>query len=86
MDEKENFIEPTVIQVDSTDDSLIVNESFGPLIPILPVSNLDEAIRIANEVHATPLGIYPFGNKKETDRGTQLLPVLPPSPNPHSPE
>jgi beta-apo-4'-carotenal oxygenase len=73
MDEKENFIEPTVVQVDSTDDSLIVDESFGPLIPILPVSNLDEAIRIANEVHSTPLGIYPFGSKKETDRGMQPL-------------
>jgi beta-apo-4'-carotenal oxygenase len=69
MDEKENFIEPTVVQVSSTDDSLLTDESFGPLIPILPVTDLDEAIRIANEVHATPLGLYPFGSKKETDRG-----------------
>jgi len=49
-------------------DSLIVDESFGPLIPILPVNDLDEAIRIAREVHSTPLGLYPFGTKKETDR------------------
>jgi len=68
MDEADRFIEPTVIQVDSADDSLLADESFGPLIPILPVNNLDEAIRIANSVHDTPLGLYPFGNKKETDR------------------
>ncbi|TKA71161.1 hypothetical protein B0A49_05190 [Cryomyces minteri] len=68
MDEKEKFLEPTVIQVDNVTDSLMVDESFGPLIPIYPVNNLDEAIRLANEVHATPLGIYPFGNKQETTR------------------
>ncbi|MCJ1227706.1 hypothetical protein MMC12_004364 [Toensbergia leucococca] len=68
MDEGEKFMEPTVIQVDDPRDSLIVDESFGPLIPILPVDDLDQAIRIAGEVHSTPLGLYPFGTKKETDR------------------
>ncbi|EKG12154.1 Aldehyde dehydrogenase NAD(P)-dependent [Macrophomina phaseolina MS6] len=68
MDESQLFFEPTVVQVDNHNDSLIADESFGPLIPILPVKDLDEAIRIANEVHDTPLGVYPFGNKKETER------------------
>ena len=68
MDESDNYIEPTMIQVDSSQDSLIIDESFGPLMPIMPVENLDDAIRIANEVHATPLGLYPFGKKSETDR------------------
>lgn len=68
MDESENFIEPTVVEVSSDKDSMIVEESFGPLMPILPVQNLDEAIQIANSVHSTPLGLYPFGNKAETKR------------------
>ena len=68
MDEGEKFIEPTVIQVDDVTDSLIVDESFGPIIPIFPVNDLDQAIRIANEVHDTPLGVYPFGSRKETDK------------------
>jgi len=68
MDEDDLFIEPTVVQVDSMEDSLIKDESFGPLLPILPVTDLDEAIRIANEVHATPLGLYPFGTKAEMEK------------------
>ena len=68
MDEGDRYIELTVIQISSATDSLMVDESFGPLVTLLPVSNLDEAIRIANEVHATPLAMFPFGNKIETDR------------------
>jgi len=68
MDEADRFIEPTVVQVDDVADSLLIDESFGPLIPIHPVNNLDEAIRIANELHETPLGVYPFGNRAETDK------------------
>lgn len=67
-DEAERFIELTLIQVDDFHDRLIMEESFGPLLPILAVDNLDEAIKIANEVDETPLAIYPFGNRKETDR------------------
>lgn len=68
MDESEKFIAPTLIQVNDFHDSLIMEESFGPLMPILVVDDLDHAIRIAGEVHETPLGLYPFGTKKETDR------------------
>ena len=68
MDADQRFIEPTVVQVSSPTDSLLVEESFGPLIPILPVDNLDQAIKIANELHETPLGVYAFGSKAETDK------------------
>lgn len=68
MEAKQKFIEPTVIEVSDPSDSLITEESFGPLIPIMPVENLDEAIKIANSVHATPLGLYPFGSKDEVGK------------------
>lgn len=68
MDAEQRFIEPTVVQVSSPTDSLLTEESFGPLIPILPVDDLDQAIKIANELHETPLGVYAFGSKAETDK------------------
>lgn len=68
MDADELYIEPTVIQVSDPQDSLLVDESFGPLFPILPVDDLEQALSIANSVHATPLGVYAFGSKLETDK------------------
>ncbi|KXG45565.1 Aldehyde dehydrogenase NAD(P)-dependent [Penicillium griseofulvum] len=65
LDEEELFIEPTVIQVYSVEDSLCAEESFGPFIPILSVENLDEAISLANMVQSTPLGLYPFGSRAD---------------------
>ena len=68
MDPEQLFIEPTVIEVSDVNDSLLTEESFGPLIPILPFENLDQAISIANSIHDTPLGVYAFGSKEETNK------------------
>ncbi|KAJ5929533.1 Hexadecenal dehydrogenase [Penicillium verhagenii] len=68
MDEKELFMDLTVVQVDSIEDSLCTQESFGPILTILPYENLDDAINLANGVQSTPLGIYPFGSKADTDK------------------
>jgi beta-apo-4'-carotenal oxygenase len=73
MDEAENFIDITVVQVNDINDSMIVDESFGPLMPILPIDSVEEAIRIANTVHSTPLGFYPFGTKAETSKSRHFL-------------
>ncbi|KAF2485288.1 Aldehyde/histidinol dehydrogenase [Neohortaea acidophila] len=62
------FFEPTVVEVHDPGDPLLKDESFGPLIPILPVDSLNEAIRTANSLHATPLGLYAFGSKAETEK------------------
>ena len=77
MDEEDLFIEPTVVQVDSIDDALLRDESFGPLLPILPVTDLDEAIKIANEIHDTPLGTYAFGTKAEMHKSKAPPIVIP---------
>jgi len=68
MDESDNFIEITVVLVQDQYDSMIVDESFGPLIPLLAVDDIEEAIRTANSVHSTPLGLYAFGSKSETTK------------------
>lgn len=68
MDADELFIEPTVVVITDPEDSMMRDESFGPLMPVLGVDDLDQAIHIANETHETPLGVYAFGSKAETDK------------------
>ena len=41
-------IEPTIIADVPRDAEMVVEESFGPLAPILPVKDLDDAIELAN--------------------------------------
>lgn len=65
MDEDDLYIEPTAIQVDNVNDSMMAEESFGPLFSIMPYTSLDEAIAIMNEVDPTPLGLYVFGTAQE---------------------
>ena len=69
MDESENFIEPTAVLVSSVNDSMMQEESFGPVFSIYPVNSLDEALNVANLVHRTPLSLFSFGSKAENQRG-----------------
>ena len=48
------LLEPTVIANVPRDAEMVVKESFGPLAPILPVRDLDDAIELAN---ATEYGL-----------------------------
>ena len=72
MDEKELFIEPTIVQVDSPDDSMLAQESFGPILAILPVENIDEAIQIARKIQDTTLTVHTFGSKEENENGKRI--------------
>ncbi|KAK0615017.1 Aldehyde/histidinol dehydrogenase [Bombardia bombarda] len=68
MDESELFIEPTAVVVSSKEDSMMAEESFGPVFSIYPVHSLDQAINLANSIDRTPLALFSFGNKKENER------------------
>ena len=75
MDEEQLYIEPTVVLVDSKDDPLVADETFGPVFSILPYDTLDSAIATVNEVYSTPLALFTFGNDKENKQGmVQCLP------------
>lgn len=44
-----NHYQPTVLQVESNQSSVMQNEIFGPVIPVMVVDNLDQALTYANE-------------------------------------
>lgn len=69
MDEEQLFIEPTAVLVDSKDDPLVADETFGPVFSILPYDTLDGAIATANEVYSTPLALFTFGSDEENKQG-----------------
>ncbi len=55
-------VSPTLIRIDSINDSIMSDEIFGPILPILTIKNLDSALNIVNN-GAKPLAIYMFGGK-----------------------
>ena len=66
--DKKRFIAPTLLE-GMTDDSLIMEqEIFGPLLPIVTYSDLDEVIAYIND-RPKPLALYIFSsNKKRIDK------------------
>jgi aldehyde dehydrogenase (NAD+) len=58
-------IQPTVVLDPDPDGSLMKNEIFGPILPVLTVKSLDEAIRFVN-ARPKPLSAYLFTKSRET--------------------
>ncbi|KAJ7629993.1 Aldehyde/histidinol dehydrogenase [Mycena polygramma] len=58
-------IEPTVVADVELRDVLMEDEIFGPIIPILPVDDMNEAIQIIRG-RPTPLVIYLFTDSEQT--------------------
>ncbi len=58
--ESEKRISPTLIKIENRKDPLMQEELFGPLLPILCIKNLDEAISDFKYL-PKPLALYLFG-------------------------
>ncbi|MEG2922688.1 MAG: aldehyde dehydrogenase family protein [Malacoplasma sp.] len=52
-------IEPTIIEIDNTNNILLKEEIFGPILPILKYGKIDEILNIIN-LNPDPLAIYVF--------------------------
>ena len=63
MDPTERYIAPTVVAVDRWDDPLMEEEIFGPVLPILPLTSLEEAVDAINN-RPQPLAIYLFSGRQ----------------------
>uniref|UniRef100_A0A0B7BWN9 Aldehyde dehydrogenase n=1 Tax=Arion vulgaris TaxID=1028688 RepID=A0A0B7BWN9_9EUPU len=62
-DEKDKYIAPTVIKDVKFTDKVMQEEIFGPILPIIPIKDHQEAIEIINN-REKPLAIYVFTNNK----------------------
>ena len=68
-------MEPTVVLNPARDSAVMQSEIFGPILPILDVNSLDEAISIINEGEK-PLAAYIFSkNKAEQMRVIEEVPA-----------
>ena len=62
--ETEKRISPTLIKIENRNDPLMKEELFGPLLPILSIKNLDEAISDLKCL-PKPLALYLFGGEEK---------------------
>mgnify|MGYP000692826185 CR=1 FL=1 len=62
-DAARHAIEPTVLVDPDPDSAVMADEIFGPILPVLTVGSLDEAMRFVN-ARPKPLGLYLFTPSK----------------------
>ncbi len=65
-DRESRYIEPTVVKDAPMDSSLMTDEIFGPILPVLPVKDIDEAIAFVN-ARPRPLALYLFTRSRKTE-------------------
>lgn len=63
-DEKDLYIAPTVVANVDRDDKLMEDEIFGPLLPMIRVADIDDAIEFINSKD-DPLALYVFSSNKK---------------------
>lgn len=66
-DQASKFIPLTVFKNVRADDSIMSEEIFGPVLPVVPVEDVQEAVRFVNE-RDQPLALYTFTSKKDVEK------------------
>ncbi|NXV61031.1 AL3A2 dehydrogenase, partial [Molothrus ater] len=66
-DEASRFIAPTILTDVSPDSKVMEEEIFGPVLPIVTVKSVEEAIEFMN-LREKPLALYVFSNNKQLIR------------------
>lgn len=65
-DRDSRYIAPTIIQAVNLEDSIMSEEIFGPILPVLEYETIGQAIQTVNN-HSHPLSLYLFTNNKDTE-------------------
>jgi len=70
-DAETRFIEPTVLAGVSRDSAVMRDEIFGPILPLVAVDSLDDALGYVN-AHDKPLAAYVFSENAQVRRRWEL--------------
>jgi aldehyde dehydrogenase (NAD+) len=70
VDSDDRYIAPTLLTGVSPDSAAMADEIFGPILPVLTVSSLDEAIDFVN-ARPKPLALYVYSN--DTERAQHVI-------------
>ena len=65
-DERQRYIAPTVLVDVTASDSVMQEEIFGPILPVLTVQSIDEAINFVN-ARSHPLALYVFAEDQKVN-------------------
>ncbi|MDY0201062.1 MAG: aldehyde dehydrogenase [Tenuifilaceae bacterium] len=65
LDREKRYISPTIMQNISFDDKIMEDEIFGPILPIIAYTNLDEIIAKVKE-RPKPLSCYIYSKNRKT--------------------
>lgn len=72
-DAEKRFIEPTILHDVNWSDSVMEEEIFGPILPVLTFQNFNEALQMVAD-HEKPLAAYLFsGNSEEKKQFTEKI-------------
>jgi acyl-CoA reductase-like NAD-dependent aldehyde dehydrogenase len=66
-DRKTRYIAPTIIDGISPKDPIMQEEIFGPVLPVITITSLDDAINFINE-RPKPLALYLFTSKRKNSK------------------
>ncbi len=65
QDKSERYLAPTIVTDVPREDPLMDDEIFGPVLPVLRVGDMEEAVRFVSS-RPKPLALYVFSSSKET--------------------
>merc|ERR1711894_224311 len=64
VDPEARYIAPTIVQGASLAEPLMRDEIFGPVLPVIAVGSIEEAIEKVNMVCSQPLALYVYAEDK----------------------
>ena len=62
VDASDRYIEPTLLDNVSLDSAVMTTEIFGPVLPVLTIKSIDEAVAFVND-REKPLALYVFADE-----------------------